>query len=137
MSDPLNPLTKGQQEFCTWAGIFGALIGAAAQIQHLVFALPSVTTRLMNAPYLYIIGAFVVLAMQKVQSPAMLIVAAVLAFVNCFIVLISGAFSPLIIILMLYTVVITVFVYVEKIQLALRKKLEVEKAEEDRWKGVI
>ncbi|MBI3137193.1 MAG: hypothetical protein HYZ15_01270 [Sphingobacteriales bacterium] len=137
MYSPLNPLSKNQQEFCTWSGVFGALIAGATLIQHLSFSVPGLLSSLMIPPYLFIISSFVFLALQKAFAPVLLIISTVFSFASCLLVLAGGALSPLLIILMLYTVVITVFIYIEQIQIALRKKLEAERVEKEQWRGKI
>jgi len=137
MSSPLNPLTKGQQEFCTWAGVFGTLIAAAAMIQHMIFMIPSLLTYLMLLPYLFIVFSFVMLAVQKVAASVLLIISSVLALGINVLLIFSGAYSPIVIILMAYSIVTTSYLFMENIQEKLRRKKLLEKAEADLWKGRI
>lgn len=137
MSSPLNPLTKGQQEFCTWSGVFGVLIATASMIQHFIFMIPSLLTYLMILPYLFIIFSFAMLASQKVVASVLLIISSVFALVIAALFILSGAFSPIVIILLVYCVIITIYLYIENIQEKLRRKQALEREEEELWKGKI
>ncbi|HRG25031.1 MAG TPA: hypothetical protein PLL23_11585 [Chitinophagaceae bacterium] len=137
MSSPLNPLTKGQQEFCTWTGIFGVLIASATLIQHMVFMIPNILTYLMILPYLFIIFSFTMLAAQKVAASVLLIISTVFALLIAVLLILSGAFSPVVVILLIYSIVVTSYLYLENIQEKLRRKQALQRAEEDLWKGRI
>ncbi len=135
--DPLNPLTKNQQEFCTWAGVFGALIAAAAMIQHMVFMIPNTVTYLMLIPYLFIIFSFCMLAAQKVAASVLLVIASVFALGISVLFILGGAISPLVSIQLIYCIIVTSYLFMENIQEKLRRKQALEQAEEDLWKGRI
>jgi len=135
--DPLNPLTKNQQEFCTWGGVFGALIAAAAMIQHMVFMIPSTLTYLMLIPYLFIIFSFCMLAAQKVAASVLLVIASVFALGISVLFILGGAISPLVSIQLIYCIIVTSYLFMENIQEKLRRKQALEQAEEDLWKGRI
>ncbi len=137
MSSPLNPLTKGQQEFCTWSGVFGVLITTATLIQHFVFMIPSMLTYLMILPYLFIIFSFAMLASQKVVASVLLIISSVFAVGIAAIFILSGAISPIVMILLVYSIIVTSYLYLENIQEKLRRKQAMEQAEADLWKGKI
>lgn len=135
--DPLNPLTKNQQEFCTWGGVFGALISAAAMIQHMVFMIPNTVTYLMLIPYLFIIFSFCMLAAQKVAASVLLVIASVFALGISVLFILGGAISPLVSIQLIYCIIVTSYLFMENIQEKLRRKQALEQAEEDLWKGRI
>lgn len=135
--DPLNPLTKNQQEFCTWAGVFGALIAAAAMIQHMVFMIPSTLTYLMLIPYLFIIFSFCMLAAQKLAASVLMVIASVCALGISALFIFGGAISPLVFIQLIYCIIVTSYLFLENIQEKLRRKQALEQAEEDLWKGKI
>ncbi len=137
MSSPLNPLTKGQQEFCTWSGVFGVLIATATLIQHFVFMIPSLLTYLMILPYLFIIFSFAMLASQKVVASVLLIISSVFAVGIAAIFILSGTISPIVMILLVYSIIVTSYLYLENIQEKLRRKQAMEQAEADLWKGKI
>ncbi len=137
MSSPLNPLTKGQQEFCTWSGVFGVLITGASLIQHFIFMIPGWLTYLMILFYLFIIFSFALLASQKVIASVLLIISSVLALGIAVVFILSGTFSPIVIIMLIYCIVITIYLYMENIQEKLLRKQSLERAEEDLWKGKI
>ena len=137
MSSPLNPLTKGQQEFCTWSGVFGVLITTATLIQHFVFMIPSTLTYLMILPYLFIIFSFAMLAAQKVVASVLLIISSVFAVGIAAIFILSGTISPIVMILLVYSIIVTSYLYLENIQEKLRRKQAMEQAEADLWKGII
>ena len=137
MSSPLNPLTKGQQEFCTWSGVFGVLIATATLIQHFVFMIPSLLTYLMILPYLFIIFSFAMLASQKVVASVLLIISSVFAVGIAAIFILSGTISPIVMILLVYSIIVTSYLYLENIQEKLHRKQAMEQAEADLWKGKI
>ena len=137
MSSTLNPLTKGQQEFCTWSGVFGVLIATATLIQHFVFMIPSLLTYLMILPYLFIIFSFAMLASQKVVASVLLIISSVFAVGIAAIFILSGTISPIVMILLVYSIIVTSYLYLENIQDKLGRKQAMEQAEADLWKGKI
>ncbi|MBI5370894.1 MAG: hypothetical protein HZA79_02580 [Sphingobacteriales bacterium] len=137
MSSPLNPLSKSQQEFCTYSGVFGTLITATCLVQQLAFVRANWITNLMILPYLLMIVSFVLLALQKAIAPLLLIISTVISFAIALLWLAGGSFSLVVIILLLYCSVITVFIYAEQIQTVLRRKQEAERAEEMKWRGKI
>lgn len=137
MSSPLNPLTKSQQEFCTWAGVSGALISASALIQHMIYMIPGTLTYLMLLPYLFIIFSFCMLAAQQLAASVLMIIASVFALCISILFVFGGAFSPLVIIQLLCCIIVTIYLFMENIPEKLRRKKMMEQAEEDLWKGRI
>ncbi len=134
-SSSLNPLTKGQQDFCTYAGLFGVLLSATCLIQHFIFVIPTWISHLIIIPYLLTIATFTMLALQKAVAPLLLIISTVFILVVTLLWLLGGSFSLVLLLLLLYSVIITIFIYIEQIQHPLKQKQRLEKEEDQLWKG--
>ena len=101
---PLNPLNSYQENICTYGGTFGALLTATCFIQHLVVTLSTWITQAMIPAYLFIIIAFILLALQKTVSPVLIIIGTALAMVIEWVWLHDFTFSLVVLSLFLYHV---------------------------------
>lgn len=132
-----NPLNTRQQDTCSYAGLFGALLALTCLIQHIVITRAHWITFMMLGIYIFVITAFVLLALQKSAAPVLLIIAASLSFIAEVILIRNGVFSLAVLLLFIYNVVIVVIIYMEEIPLLLKQKSLAMKAEEELWKDKI
>lgn len=132
-----TPLTNRQQDICGYTGLFGALIALICLIQHIAITRAHWITFIMVGIYLFVIIAFILLALQKNIALILLITAAVLSFIAELILVRNGIFSLVVLLLLLYNIIIIVAVYAEQIPRLLKQKALSMKAEEDLWKDKI
>ena len=130
-------LTAKQQDLCNYTGLFGVLIALTCLIQHIAITRAHWITFMMVGIYLFIITAFVMIALQKVMAPILLIIAAVFSLIAELILIMNDVFSLAVVVLLIYTVVIVVVMYLENIPGLLKQKAVLLKAEEDLWKDKI
>ena len=134
---PLNPLTNYQEDLCTYGGTFGALLSVTCFIQHLIFALSNWVTLSMNAAYIFIIVAFVLLAFQKSISPVLIIIGTVLSMIIESVWIHDFSFSLAVLFLFLYHGVILVLLFAENIPKKLKQKADLKRNDEEQWAGKI
>jgi hypothetical protein len=133
----MKPPSPAQQNTCAYTGTFGALIAATCVIQHLAITRDHWVTLMMLLFYVLSITSFILLALQKKESPALLIISAVLSFASEIILLKSYVFSLIVLLLFLYTAIIIVVLYMDKIPARLRDKAMLANAEKATWEGKI
>jgi hypothetical protein len=134
----MNPLTNKQQDICSYAGLAGALINATCLVQHFVImTYEAWLSYVMLGVYVFAILSFSLLAIQKAIGPWLLIGVAALMFITEILFVISGVFSLIILISMLYSVIVVIAIFVEQLPQKLRQKALAEKAEALAWKDKI
>jgi hypothetical protein len=133
----MKPPTPAQQNTCAYTGTFGALIATTCVIQHLAITRDHWVTLLMLLFYLFSIVSFILLALQKRDAPILLIISAVLSFAAEIILLKSYVFSLIVLLLFLYTAIVLVVLYMDKIPSRLRDKAMLASAEKAAWEGKI
>ncbi len=131
----LDPLTNRQQDICSYAGVFGALLALTCLIQHIMITRSHWIVFMLTAFYIFIIIAFVLFAFQQYYSPLLLIISAALSMTAEFILMKNFVFSLVVLLLFLYCVVIVVVVYTEQLPRLLKQKYLAKKAEENEWRG--
>ena len=89
----------------------------------------------MIAIYLFAIVSFVLLALQKSVAPLLLIISCVLVFLAEAVLVISFVFSLVVFILLVYTIIMTVIIYMEQLPKRLKEKALLIRSEEDSWQG--
>lgn len=136
-SAPLNPLTERQQNFCAYGGTFGILLTLTCLIQHFAVAISSWLTNSIIVLYIFILAAFLLLALQKTIAPVLLIIGTVVSLIIQYIWMRSAAFSLAVLILFLYHVILIVALFTEQIPGRLKHKRRAEREEEQRWAGRI
>jgi len=133
----LDPLNNIQKNLCEYGGAFGILLSLTCLIQHFIAAIPNYITYSMIPAYIFILLAFLLLALQKPVSVILLMTGAVLALACNWIILTSHAFSLVVLFLFLYLVIILVALFVEQVPQKLKLKKAALKAERDEWAGKI
>ena len=134
---PLDPLTYRQKNFCEYGGIFGVLLSLTCLIQHIAVVIPGKITNAMIPGHLFAIVAFTLLGLQKTYAIIFLIISGVYAAFSEYQWIKHYSFSLVVLLLFIYHILIIVAMYVEQIPERLRQKRQVEKAEEDEWRGKI
>jgi hypothetical protein len=134
----MNPLTNKQQDICSYTGLAGALISATCLVQHFIIVTyqPWLSYVLLLI-YAAGIVSFSLLAMQKAIAPWLLIPIASLMFIVEVVFIISGVFSLIILLAMLYNVIVVIALFVEQLPQKLKQKALAEKAEALAWKDKI
>jgi len=134
---PLNPLTKYEEDICIWGGVIGVGLSVTSLIQHIAVARFFWLTYMMLGFYFIIIIAFILVAIRHVAGSVMIIVSAALSMVNEIILKNHKVFSMIVLLLALYSVVLAVYLFNEKIPARLKEKRRLELEEEERWRGKI
>jgi predicted neutral ceramidase superfamily lipid hydrolase len=129
----MTRLTEKQQEFFTYTGTFGALLGATCLVQHMAISRDHWIAYVMMFIYIFSILAFVLLALKKVSAPVLLIFSAVFVLVAEVILIKSFVFSLVVLLLFLYSSVIVVLLYVEQLPKKLKEQALAEKIEKQLW----
>jgi len=133
----MTRITEKQQEFFTYTGTFGALLGATCLVQHMAISRDHWIAYAMMLIYIFSILGFALLALKKVSAPVLLIVSTVLVLVAEVILIKSFVFSLVVLLLFLYSSVIVVLLYVEQLPKKLKQQALAEKMENEIWKDKI
>jgi hypothetical protein len=130
-------LSKQQESFCENAGIVGVLISLSCLIQHFIFVIPNWISNSIIPAYCLCIVGFILLAKKKAIAPKLLLVSSILVLVVEVLITFSFAFSLIILILLIYLIVIVVILLAGDISEKLKQKAIGEKAEADKWEGIL
>lgn len=133
----MEDLTKKQESFCENAGIFGALISATCLIQHIIFMVPGWLTYSIIFVYLLSITGFTLLARRSARAYLLIFISTILIFLVEVLMIVELTFSLVLLIQLIYSVMIIVFMNIDGIQKQLKKKEMNEKAEREKWNGLI
>ena len=76
----MQQLTRGQQDTCTYTGIFGAMLGATCLIQLFAITREHWISGVMILVVIFSIISYILLSLQKSFSPILLLVAGLLVF---------------------------------------------------------
>jgi hypothetical protein len=133
----LDPLTNRQKDICSYASVFGALLGLTCLIQHITITRAHWLTYTLALAYVLIIVCFILLGLQYWFSPVSLIVAIALSMFAEFILIKNGVFSLVVLLQFIYSVIVVVVIYTEQIPKLLKQKALAIKAERDEWKDKI
>jgi hypothetical protein len=133
----MNVLSDKQKDFCSYSGLFGALISVTSFIQLIAISREHWLTLVLLGINAFAILAFVLLALQRAIAPWLLIVVSALLFLAMLIYVISGVFSLVVLLSLLYSVVIVVMLFIEQVPQKLKAKALAEKAEAMAWQDKI
>lgn len=133
----LEYLSKREENFCENAGLFGVLITIACLAQHLYFMIPNLVTFAIIGVYLFCITAFVLLMKKQPYALVLLAISTGLVLLIEIIMMISLAFSLVLIILWIYLLVITIIGYTSDLPDQLKKNSIEKRKEEEAWRGII
>jgi hypothetical protein len=127
-------LTKKEEEFCAVAGIAGVALSVTCLIQHLYFMYSLWITWLIAGVYVFSIIAFILMVRKHRFSPVCIIVNAALLFINELLLWLLLTFSPAVLLLMLYSIIMAVLIYTEGLPKKFTALSLASKNDEDFWK---
>jgi hypothetical protein len=133
----MNGPTNRQQDLCAYLGIFGVLIALTCIVQLLIIANAHWIPLTLLGMYLFVLTSFILLALQKSVAPLLLIISSSLSLLSETALILTGLFSAIVIIQFIYSIVITIFIYMDEIPKRLKEKAVLLKAEKDSWAGKI
>ena len=133
----LDPLTNSQLNICAYGGGFGVLLALTCFIQLMIVGSEGWRVNLILVIYLVAAASYLLLALQKHFAPPLLIVSAVLVLLAQILWLLSLAFSFVVILLVIYSIVMVVLVYADQIPAQLKRRKQALAAEEASWNGKI
>ena len=133
----MEHLTESQENFCENAGIFGILISVTCLIQSFIFMPPHWITYIIIFCYLVSITGFVLLTRKSASALPVILTATILLFLLEALLLVLLTFSLVLLILLLYSIVTVVLMIVNEIQKKLKEKMRFEKAEKEKWDGIL
>jgi len=134
MTTTPDSLTNRQKNICEYGGGFGAVLTLVCLIQHLIFAIPNKITNPMIPMYIFIIIAFILLAIQKQIALILLIIGAALTSIIEYLWMTHYSFSLVVLLLFLYNVLIIITVFSERIPQTLKQIQQTRQAEDNFWR---
>lgn len=131
----MSSLPEKDQQFCSWIGLSGLGISVTCLLQHLGFMNYSVWMAYAIIPvYIFSIIAFSLLIAKSPAAPVCILISAILVFLDEVYVFLTLTFSLILLMLVLYSVVVTVLVYVNGLPARLRQFARQQRSEDDFWK---
>lgn len=110
----IQELPKKDAELCGTLGFVGATIATVTLFQHFYFMTTVWVAYAMMLVYMFTIVAYILLITKKSTAPVLLIIASGLLLLTMVYYTLAVAFSLLVTLLMLYTLVITILVFIEE-----------------------
>ena len=111
----MSALSTSQRDICIYTGVFGILLSATCFIQHLIIVgETSWLTVLLMVGYIFSGIVFSLLIVQHFIAPVLLIINAVVLLAASMVLLFSGLFSLIVILVYIYTTIIMIFIYLEE-----------------------
>lgn len=133
----MNNFTERHQNICIYGGIFGAMLAATCLIQHISLSRTHWISFTLLGVYAYSITVFIVLSLQKSWAPVLLIISSSMIMIVLVFLLVGGFYSLALILLFLYSVVMTIVIYMEQLPSRLKEKAQLKKQEELAWRDKI
>jgi predicted membrane protein len=133
----MQQLTRGQQDTCTYTGIFGAMLGATCLIQLFAITREHWISGVMILAVIFSIISYILLSLQKSFAPILLLVAGLLVFALNFFMILFGVFSLVILVYLIYSVAVIVVLFAGQYPQKLRLIALEKKKEEAEWRGRI
>lgn len=127
------PLSKKDADLCIALGATGIAITLLALFQHLFIMIPFWITYLMILIYCTSLFAFICLVQKKKIAPFLLIFSSIILVLLLLFQLISSVFSLIVIILTIYSLVVTVFLFISELPVKLKNNYNYNKNEKDYW----
>ena len=133
----LDPLTNSQLNICIYGGGLGVLIALTCFIQLMLVGYENWRVAFLLSVYVIAGTSYLFLALQKHFAPLLLIISAVLVMIANLMWILSLAFSFVVVLLLIYSIIIAGVVYTERIPPELKKRKQALDAEEANWNGKI
>lgn len=131
----MKQLSQGQQDTCTYLGIFGCLITATVIIQHMLITRTHWLTFVLLAIYFFVLASFILLALKNYLSPVLLSIGTGAMLFSNVMILKYNLISAVVLILFLYLVVVILLLFMGNYPTLLHKVYMAKKAEEREWEG--
>jgi hypothetical protein len=132
---PNHQLNNRDLSICTYGGFGGVLISATCIIQLMVYGTSFWMIYLFYGVLLFAATSFVLLALQKSSSPILLFATTLLSFGIEVVITWNYVFSLVIVLLFMYSVIISTLLYVEEIPKKLKQRRMALIADEAQWVG--
>ncbi len=126
-------LSVKDAEMCLFLGGIGVVFSSICLIQHLQVILDDTINYAFAFAYILAIVTYVLLMMKKYFSAIMLTVVSALLFINITFYLLLQCFSFLAFSLMLFTIVVTIFLFISEIPTKLKQHKLYTKQENVFW----
>ena len=133
----MTRLDAKDENLCNYTGLFGILISATCLIQHVIFGLDTWLLFAILIVYMMVAASFVLLVLKQWYVHIALIVACVLSAIVEAIHFLAHVFSPISVILFVYTITVTTFLLIENVPAKLALVAAAKKAEENEWREKI
>ena len=130
-------MNKRDQSICSNFGTFGILIAATCLVQQMIFGTDHWLVFVMMGIYLFSIVSFILLTLQKVIAPPVMIAATALVFIAEVLLTLAFSFSLVVVLLLTYSLIAVIAVYIENIPVKLKQKALAQQAEEMAWRDKI
>ena len=133
----MSALNNRDKTICSYAGLFGIMFTLTAIIQLFVIAKDTSVAHWIFALYVYALVAFSMLAAQHHTSPYLLLGAVLAVMIVDITVAKYGLYSLAVMLLFIYSIIISLFIVMDGLHLRLWRKNLAEQAEEDQWRDKI
>jgi hypothetical protein len=133
----MSALNNRDKTLCSYAGLFGIMFTLTAIIQLFVIAKDTPVVHWIFALYLYCLVAYSMFAAQHHSSPYLLLGAVLAVLIVDVTIAKHGLYSLAVMLLFIYSIVVSLFVVMDGLHLRLWRKNLAEQAEEDQWRDKI
>lgn len=129
----LSKLSKKEDEYITVAGVVGAALSLTALLQHFYFTNTSIWATLMLIPYTFTFISYVLLAAKNKAAHVFLFISIFLLFIAEILILLQSVYTPIVMLVFIYTLIVVVLLYTENIPKKLKERFLSKKKEDDFW----
>lgn len=126
-------LTEKNESFCSTTGFIGLGLSITCLLQLFFFMNSHWIIYPITAVYIFSIISFSLLIKQNRYAPLILVISSILLFLTELWLFIALAFSLIVILTLLYSIIITVLIYIDNLPEKLKLQALDKKAEENYW----
>lgn len=130
-------LSKSEENFCETAGVIGCLIAIACFVQYLIIMESGWINFLILLAFCLSATSFVCLSQKRIQTGVLLIVSSALIVAVEMLLFLDRAFSLIILLLLLYSVFLTIWYWSSDLYRGIRGIHLMKKADEEQWQGKV
>lgn len=130
----LKPFSKKEDEMVSVLGVVGTALSLTSLFQHFYFATNGWQVWTIAIAYIYSTIAYILAVKKNRLCGVLLIIAAVLLFINEILLFFMGVSSPVVMLLFVFTIITIVLLYMENIPAKLKQKFLLESQDDDFWK---
>lgn len=127
-------LSNKNKEFCDYAGLGGLVISFACMLQMFIFMKSHWINYIMLGVYFFSTVAYSFFIARKTFSPLLVLTSTILALLSDALLLAALTFSLIMLVLVLYSTVVTVFIYILGLPAKFRSIAETKKTEDNYWR---